>query len=53
MQIRKKIWGSFGEGRLIYLIEICSRNGSFIRVTNLGATLVSVVVPDAKGNRET
>lgn len=51
MQIRKKIWGSFGEGRLIYLIEICSGNGSFIRVTNLGATLVSVVVPDAKGNQ--
>ncbi len=46
--ISRVAWGYYA-GKDIYLFRLTNAKGSYIELTNYGATLVSVVVPDAKG----
>jgi len=48
ISISKRLWGQV-EGKDVYLIKIENRRGSYVEITNYGATLVSVVTPDKKG----
>jgi len=43
--ITSKLWGKAGNCD-VYLFRITNDNGSYVELTNYGATLVSVVVPD-------
>jgi aldose 1-epimerase len=46
--IASSLWGNHA-GKDVYLFRITNAQGSYIALTNYGATLVAVVVPDAKG----
>ncbi len=49
--ITYKTWGNHA-GKDVYLFRLTNAQGAYIELTNYGATLVSVVVPDAKGVHE-
>ncbi|MBL0745515.1 aldose epimerase family protein [Chryseolinea lacunae] len=44
-------WGTF-EGKDVFLFRLKNASGAYVELTNYGATLVSVVVPDKTGNLE-
>ena len=44
-----KLWGTH-EGQPVYLFKLANASGAYIELTNYGATLVSVVVPDVENN---
>ncbi len=44
-------WGSY-KGEAVYLFTITNREGNIAQLTNYGASLVSVIVADKKGNKE-
>lgn len=46
--ISRVAWGYYA-GKDIYVFRFTNAQGSYVELTNYGATLVSVVVPDAKG----
>ena len=46
--ISRVAWGSHA-GKDVYLFRFTNTKGSYVELTNYGATLVSVVVPDANG----
>ncbi|TCD00078.1 aldose epimerase family protein [Pedobacter psychroterrae] len=48
MNITKKRWGSV-DGQEIHLFRLDNSNGSYVELTNYGATVVSVYVPDKQG----
>lgn len=50
MAVRKELFGKSPEGQEIYLFTISNRNGMEAAVTNLGAALVRLLVPDKNGN---
>lgn len=47
--IQAKPWGRHG-GKNVYLFRISNAAGYYVELTNYGATLVNVVVPDKLGN---
>ncbi|WP_316833796.1 aldose epimerase family protein [Pedobacter nutrimenti] len=47
-KITYKHWGNH-IGKDVFLFKIQNPNGAFVEITNYGATLVSIVVPDASG----
>jgi aldose 1-epimerase len=47
--IKHRKWGTL-DGKDVLLFRIENEHGSYVEITNYGATLVSVVVPDRKGN---
>lgn len=49
--IQYELWGVV-EGKNVYLFTLKNKGGCKIQLTNYGATLVSVAVPDKKGNLE-
>jgi aldose 1-epimerase len=49
--ISRMLWGTHA-GKGVYLFRIVNTQGSYVELTNYGATLVSVVVPDAKGIKD-
>ena len=52
MKIKKDIFGSLKNGTGVFLYPISNEKGSQIQVTDYGATLVSVKVPDKNGKIE-
>ncbi len=46
--ISHRQWGTF-KGRAVYLFRLRNSSGAFIELTNYGATIVSIVVPDKHG----
>ncbi|WP_214226291.1 aldose epimerase family protein [Pedobacter sp. B4-66] len=44
-RISRKLWGNFSD-KNIYLFKIKNKSGAFVELTNYGATIVSIVVPD-------
>ena len=50
MAVEKKLFGKSPEGQEIYLYTISNAKGMEVSVTNVGAALVSVMVPDKDGN---
>lgn len=47
-KITYKHWANYN-GMDVFLFKIQNENGAFVELTNYGATLVSIVVPDASG----
>lgn len=49
--VEKSTFGTYPDGREISLYTLKNENGMSVAVTNLGAILVRVIVPDAKGEK--
>lgn len=49
IKISEQLWGVV-EGKDVYLIKMENQRGSYVELTNYGATLVSVYTPDKMGN---
>lgn len=50
MSIEKEIWGKTSCGKEIYKYTIRNAGGAYVELCNVGAAIVSVVVPDRDGN---
>ncbi len=49
MNITKDLWGNAPDGKEIFLYTIKNESGAFVRLTSVGAGIVSIVVPDKDG----
>ena len=49
MKINKEIWGKTPCGEEILLYTIQNEKGAFVRLSSVGAGIVSIVVPDKDG----
>ena len=49
MRITKETWGKGPDGKEIILYTIQNESGAFVRLSSVGAGIVSVVVPDKDG----
>ena len=52
MEIKKEVYGTLQDGREVYLFTLKISDGSELKLTNFGATVVSLKVPDRKGKIE-
>ena len=50
MEIEQSVWGFTEEGEAVVLYTMRNSQGAEVQVTNMGAALVSVKVPDRNGN---
>ena len=50
MNIQKELWGKTHDGKEIVLYTLKNANGAYVQISNIGAAIVSVVVPDKDGN---
>ncbi|MBS7317693.1 MAG: galactose-1-epimerase, partial [Bacteroidales bacterium] len=49
MDIRKELWGKTPQGEEIFRYTLTNASGAYVTVSNIGAAIVSVVVPDRDG----
>ena len=49
MAIRKELWGTAPCGKEIYLYTLENEKGAYVQLSEIGAGIVSVVVPDKDG----
>ena len=49
MDIEQKFWGITSEGEAIILYKLINAHGAAVQLTNFGATVVSIEVPDREG----
>lgn len=49
MSIEKTLWGKTADGREIFLYTMTNASGASVRLSSVGAGIVSVVVPDKDG----
>lgn len=49
MNIEQQIWGMTDEGRPVILYTMTNSSGAYVKVTNLGAAIVAIGVPDKTG----
>ena len=47
--IEKKLWGTAPDGKEIYLYTLTNASGAYVKLCNVGAAIVSIVVPDKNG----
>jgi len=52
MEMKKEVFGSLKQGSEIMAYTLKNKNGMSAKVTNYGAILVDLLVPDSKGNIE-
>ena len=50
MKLTKEIWGTSPCGKEILLYTLENESGAYVQLTNIGAGIVSVVVPDKDGH---
>ena len=50
MKLTKELWGTAPCGKEIYLYTLENEKGASVQVSNVGAAIVSVTVPDKDGN---
>jgi aldose 1-epimerase len=50
-EITQKLWGQTNTGETLYLFRLENDEGSYVEITNYGAAIVSVVVPDNSGHQ--
>jgi aldose 1-epimerase len=50
--IQKTIFGKFSDGREVSLYTLTIRTGASVKITNFGATVTSLSVPDRNGKQE-
>lgn len=51
MLITSEVWGTLPDGSPVHLYRLSNAAGNSVSITDLGATIVSVIMPDASGNR--
>ncbi len=49
MEIEQNIWGFTPDGQAVVLYTLRSADGAFVRLTNIGATITEIHVPDRSG----
>ena len=49
MEITKELWGKTPQGREIFRYTLTNSKGAFVRLCDVGAGIVSIVVPDTDG----
>ena len=49
MGIVKKSFGKSPEGKEVFIYELTNKNGMIVRVTDYGAVIVNICVPDKDG----
>lgn len=49
MEINKELWGKSGKGEEIFLYTLKNASGASVKLSSVGAGIVSVVVPDKDG----
>ena len=49
MEQTRKLWGKTACGKEIYLYTLKNSSGAYVQLSNVGAGIVSVVVPDKDG----
>ena len=49
MKITKELWGTSPDGKEIFLYTIENESGAFVRLSSIGAGIVSIAVPDKDG----
>lgn len=52
MGIVKKLYGKTADGTEVYIFTLSNSKGMAAEITNFGGTIVSLLVPDGKGNLE-
>ena len=52
MKIKKEAFGKLSDGQEVDILTLTHPDGSEVRITNFGAAVVSVKVPDNNGNIE-
>ncbi len=50
MEIEQQVWGFTPGGEAVILYTMRNASGAEVRLTNLGAAVVSIIVPDRAGN---
>ena len=50
MTISKELWGVSPCGKEVYLYTLKNEKGAYVQVSNIGAAIISIVVPDKEGN---
>jgi aldose 1-epimerase len=50
MTITKELWATLPCGKEIFLYTLTNGSGAYVKLSNIGAGIVSVVVPDKDGN---
>lgn len=50
MEISRELWGKSACGKEVYLYTLKNEKGAYVQLCNIGAGIVSVVVPDKDGN---
>lgn len=50
--MNKKVFGTTSKGETAYIYELTNKNGMVARVTDFGANLVALLVPDKNGKAE-
>lgn len=50
MEIEQQIWGATSEGEAVVLYTLCNAAGAEVRLCNVGAAVVSILVPDRDGH---
>ena len=50
MDIKKELWGVAPDGKEIFLYTLTNASGAYVKLANIGAAIVSIVVPDKEGN---
>ena len=49
MKINKELWGTSRDGKEIFLYTLENEKGAFVRLSSVGAGIVSIAVPDRDG----
>lgn len=49
MKTDKELWGRTPDGKEIFLYTLTNKSGAFVRLSSVGAGIVSIVVPDRDG----
>ncbi len=49
MDIQKELWGKTPDGKEILLYTLKNAKGAYVQLSNIGAAIVSIVVPDKDG----
>ena len=50
MEIEQQIWGATSEGEAVVLYTLRNAAGAEVRLCNVGAAVVSILVPDRDGH---
>ena len=52
MNIKKEIFGQCPKGEKVFLYTLVNPNGITVKITNYGAIITSIAMPDKNGNKE-